>query len=127
MSRVTKYYYSSPILKATAFFNPIVNKYGITKESQGKRYTMAAVYDDEDKTIKFGLAICQPVDNFCKAIGRKIAEQNALNHPFHIIKEFSGRRNDYADDVMNIMINMERKLAKKDNPNTFNPEFFIGE
>lgn len=125
MSKVVKYYYSSPVIKATISINPILNKTVIGKVYQGKRYTIAAVFNDEDKTIKFGLATCQPVDNFCKAVGREIAERNAIEKPFYIIEDFNGRRNDYADKVMQVMTEKEFKLIKRDNPNLFNPEYFV--
>ena len=125
MSKVVKYYYSSPVIKAAIAINPILNKTVISKVRQSKRYTMAAVYDDESHTIKFGLAVCQPVDNFCKAIGRRIAEQKAETSPFHVIQGFNGIRNDYADEVMRIMTEKEVELMKRDNPNLFNSECFI--
>lgn len=125
MSKVVKYYYSSPVVKATIAINPILNKTVISKVRQSKRYTMAAVYDDEAKTIKFGLAICQPVDNFCKAIGRLVAEKRAETNPFHVIEDFNGIRNDYADEVIRIMTEKEIELMKRDNPNLFNVKCFI--
>lgn len=125
MSKVVKYYYSSPVVKATIAINPILNKTVISKVRQSKRYTMAAVYDDEAKTIKFGLAICQEIDNFCKATGRSIAEHRAETNPFYVIKDFNGIRNDYADEVMRIMTEKEIELMKRDNPNLFNAECFI--
>lgn len=125
MSKVVKYYYSRPIYKATITMNPIVDKTVISNVRQSKRYTIAVVYDDEDRTIKFGLATCLPSDNFCKAIGRDIAQNNAIKNPFHTIIDFSGRRNKYADKVMDIVKKMELKLLKRDNPNLFNPDCFI--
>lgn len=125
MSKVVKYYYSSPVVKATIAINPILNKTVISKVRQSKRYTMAAVYDDEAKTIKFGLAICQEIDNFCKATGRSIAEHRAETNPFYVIEDFNGIRNDYADEVMRIMTEKEIELMKRDNPNLFNAECFI--
>lgn len=125
MSKVVKYYYSSPVIKATITINPILNKTVIGKVYQGRRYTIAAVFNDEDNTIKFGLATCQPTDNFCKATGRQIAEKNAIEKPFHIIENFTGCRNDYADEVMRIMTEKEFKLLKRGNPNLFNPEYFV--
>lgn len=124
MSKVVKYYYSSPVYKATIMNNPILNKTVVSKVRHEKRYTMAAVFDDVEKTIKFGLSICMPQDNFCKAIGRQIAEKNAIEKPFHIIEGFSGRRNDYADEVMQIMVDKEARLLKHNNPNLFNPKYF---
>lgn len=125
MSKVVKYYYSSPVHKATISINPILNKTVISNVCQGRRYTIAAVFDDEDRTIKFGLATCLPPDNFCKTTGRKIAERNAIEKPFHVIENFTGRRNDYANEVMRIMTETEVKLLKRGNPNLFNPEYFI--
>lgn len=125
MSKVVKYYYSSPVFMGTIMVNPINEKTVISKIRQGRRYTMAAVYDDEDKTIKFGLSVCQSVDNFCKKVGRKIAEDNAMTKPFHVIENFTGRRNDFADEVMNVMIEKEKKLLKKDHPNIFNSDYFV--
>lgn len=125
MSKVVKYYYSRPVYKATIAMNPIVDKTVISNVRQGKRYTIAVVYDDENKIIKFGLATCLPVDNFCKATGREIAERNAIEKPFHTITDFSGRRNDYADEVMDIIKETELKLLKRNNPNLFNPDCFI--
>ena len=71
------------------------------------------------------LLVCQPVDNFNKAIGRKIAERNALENPFHVIENFGGRRNDYADEVMSIMIEKEKNLLKRHNPKLFNSNYFV--
>lgn len=65
------------------------------------------------------------MDNFCKAVGREIAEKNAIEKPFYTIEDFNGRRNDYADKVMQIMTETESKLVKRDNPNLFNPKYFI--
>jgi hypothetical protein len=125
MSKVVKYYYSRPIVEGTICVNHFNDKVVVFNPRNRRRYTIAAIYDDDAKTIKFGLAICQPVDNFCKATGRAIAEKNAQEKPFHVIEGFNGRRNDYADEVMTIMIRKEQKLLKKDNPNLFNPKNFI--
>lgn len=125
MSKVTKYYYTSPIFIGTITNNPLLDKTVVSKIRHGRRYTIAAVYDDDDQTIKFGLATCQPIDNFCKETGRKIAEKNAMENPFYVITGFTGRRNDFADEVMRIMTEKESYLLKKDNPNFFNPECFI--
>lgn len=125
MSRVVKYYYSAPVYQGTVSVNPIIEKTVIYDVKPCLRYTIAAVYDDNSHTIKFGLAVCQPVDNFNKAIGRKIAERNALENPFHVIENFGGRRNDYADEVMSIMIEKEKNLLKRHNPKLFNSNYFV--
>lgn len=125
MSKVVKYYYSTPVIKGTITVNPILDKTVVNNIQQERRYTIAVVFDDKDATIKFGLATCQPIDNFCKATGRKIAEKNALENPFHIIYNFSGARNKYADEVMHIMTSTEYKLLKRSCPHLFNSKYFI--
>lgn len=125
MSRVVKYYYSTPVHFADLANNPLKEQTVVSHIRQGKRFTMAMIYDDESSTIKFGLAICMPVDNFDKKIGRTIAEKNAIENPFHIIQNFSGRRNDYADEAMEICLAKEQELLIKDYPWIFNEENFI--
>lgn len=120
MSKVIKYFYTSLIYKLEAASCKHLNKMVAYNMRMGKRYTFAAIYDDEDKTIKFGKACCQAVDNFCKKVGREIATKNAETNPWYVINEFKGRRNDYADEVKRIMIDEEVKLLKKDNPQLFN-------
>lgn len=116
MSVVTKYYYSRP-RKIGRYVTSMSNEtLDVFREIKAKRYTMAAVYDDENKTINFGLAICQPMDNFCKKTGRDIAFKNALAKPFHTITNFSGRRNDYADEVLQIMQAKEQELCNLEFP-----------
>lgn len=122
MSKVVKYFYTSPIYKLETAGCKHLNKMAAYNLRMGKRYTFAAIYDDESKTIKFGKACCQSVDNFCKKIGREIATANAESKPWHIIENFEGRRNDYADEVMRVMIDEEIKLLRKDNPQLFNPK-----
>ena len=125
MSRVVKYYYSSPVYLADLANNPLMDKTVVSHIRQAKRFTMAMVYDDDSQTIKFGLSICMPNDNFNKKIGREIAERNAESYPFHIITNFSGRRNDYADQAIQICIDKETALLKKDYPWIFNEENYI--
>ena len=88
MSRVVKYYYSTPVYFADLANNPLKDKTVVSHIRYGKRFTMAMIYDDDSSTIKFGIATCMPVDNFDKKIGRTIAEKNAMENPFHIIEIF---------------------------------------
>lgn len=125
MSRVVKYYYSTPVHFADLANNPLKETTVVSHIRQGKRFTMAMIYDDESSTIRFGLAICMPADNFDKKIGRTIAEKNAIENPFHVIQNFSGRRNDYADEAMGICLAKEQELLIKDYPWIFNEENFI--
>jgi hypothetical protein len=41
-------------------------------------YTVAQIFSDEGNLIGYGAAVCSPQDNFCKRVGRKIAEQRAV-------------------------------------------------
>jgi hypothetical protein len=125
MSRVVKYYYSSPVYLADLANNPLMDKTVVSHIRQAKRFTMAMVYDDDSQTIKFGLSICMPNDNFNKKIGREIAERIAESCPFHIITNFSARRNDYADQAIQICVDKETALLKKDYPWIFNEENYI--
>lgn len=114
MSKVVKYYYSRPISVEINFLCDGKKSGAIV--GQAKRYAMAAIYDDDDHTIKLGVSTCMPSDNFCKAIGREIAENNAATKPFYVIKDFNGRRNDYADEVLTRFVEKEKKLRFKDLP-----------
>lgn len=117
---VVKYYYSKPVYIGTYIVDTFDLKTTFTNQKQGRRYTIAAIYDDDNHVIKFGLAVCQPVDNFCKKVGRKIAYKNAIENPFHVINNFSGRRNDFADEVINTMIQKEKELRYREFPQLFN-------
>lgn len=123
---VTKYYYTSPVYLGLVGENHL-GQTAVWNEHLGKRFTMAVVYDDDSHSIKFGLATCLPVDNFCKATGRKIAYENALNKPFHVISDFNGKRNDYADHVMEILIAKENNLLKKNYPYLYNQDNIVSE
>ena len=94
-------------------------------ENRNQYLNMRMIYDDDSSSIRFGIATCMPVDNFDKKIGRAIAEKNAMENPFHIIENFSGRRNDYADEAMGICLAKEQELLMRDYPWIFNEENFI--
>lgn len=125
MNHVVKYYYSRPLYIGNIINNPTNEDNSIYNIKNGKRYTIAAVYDDDDRTIKFGLATCMPADNFNKKVGRSIAYNRAIHSPFHVIKNFDGIRNHYADEVMTIMVDTEKYLLKKEYPQIFNPDYII--
>lgn len=107
--KIVKYYYSKPQFVGRFFANNYGDVY-ISHMKPLRRYTMAAIYDDENHEIRIGIAICQPIDNFSKKIGRKLAYENALLKPFHIISNFSGHRNDYVNEVYTIMQDKELSL-----------------
>lgn len=119
--KTVKYYYSKPLLFFNGCWNISTDDTVMSpKPHFGKRYTMAIVYDDVAHEIRFGLAICMPNDNFCKATGRKIASENAEKKPFFRISKFNGKRNDYVDEVMQVIEKKERTLLKKECPFLYN-------
>ena len=120
MNNVVKYYYSEPLYQDVFVYNPYLDCMMVTDSKPLRRYTMAVVYDESDHTIKFGVSICMPNDNFCKKVGQEIAYQNAMTKPFYQINDFNGIRNDYADDVMQIVYDKEVELCKKHYPAMFN-------
>lgn len=109
-----KYFYSRPIEGKILIKNPITEETHMWNSSKFfRRFTMCAVYDDESKTISFGVAICDETDQFNKRIGQSIAVRRAMSTPFYVIENFNGKRNDYADEVRSRFISMEKKLLKK--------------
>ena len=111
-----KYYYTQPVYEYKGLcVGGIPLSPGNFK--RGKRYTFSIVFNDEDHTIKVGMAICNESDNFSKKIGRKISTERARNNPIYVIENFSGRRNDYIDDVMAFLIDTEMQLLRKNYPN----------
>lgn len=48
----------------------------------GRRCTIVGIYDKEQvEGVKFGVAICGPLDNFARKVGRAIAEGRAIKNP----------------------------------------------
>lgn len=125
MNNVIKYYYSKPLFETTMTTNPYNDQIVLMNEKPLRRYTMAVIYDDSDSTIKFGLSICMPNDNFNKSVGQTLAVMNAKNKPFYVINNFNGRRNDYADQVMGILKDKERNLLRKHYPQLFNEKNYM--
>ena len=79
MSKVVKFYYTRPLSFLEVAIVPIRETVAVPQQKtrMSERYTIAAIYDEEAKTIKFGLATCVPADPFVKKIGREIAEKRA--------------------------------------------------
>jgi hypothetical protein len=54
---------------------------------EGNRFTVVGIYNKEvANEIKFGIALCGPLDCFSKKIGRSIAEGRALKNPILVKK-----------------------------------------
>lgn len=45
------------------------------------RVVVASIYNSEENSMSFGVALCSPKDTFKKAIGRKLAEDRARIKP----------------------------------------------
>lgn len=112
MSKVVKFYYTRPISFLQVAVIPIRNTVAIPnqKTRTSERYTIAAVYDEEAKTIKFGLATCSPNDHFVKEIGRTLAQKRAEEAPFFEVTDFKGTFNDFRHMVIEVGVNKEEEL-----------------
>ena len=109
---VIKYYYTRPM---KIYSGMVIGGQCIParKAKNCKRFTFAIVFDDESETIKFGMATCNENDNFSKKIGREISLQRAKSEPIHVITGFKGIRNEFADEVMEFLVDLETKLILK--------------
>lgn len=52
---------------------------------KNKSYTIASVYDEENKVLLIGKSICSPKDTFKKKIGRTISYGRAIKNPLFIL------------------------------------------
>ena len=86
--KTIKYYYSSAM--CMGYYPCVFDSHGdvihwgVTKTTKSKklpRITVASVYDKDNNSMYFGVAICSPKDNFKKSEGRKIAYERAMNNP----------------------------------------------
>lgn len=123
--KAVKFYYTKPIELVTIAFNPTNALIYQTPVKPTIRYTFVAIYDNDAKEIRFGYAKCNPKDNFCKATGRSIAVNRAESNPIHVIKNFRGYRNEFADEVMGVFKFLEKKFLKRLYPNFFNPDNIV--
>lgn len=78
----------------------------------GRRFTIAAKKIDAN-TVQFGLAICNQRDNFCRKIGRRIAEGRAVVRPVQILEIVdSATETDERTIVMESMFNLKSTVSK---------------
>lgn len=54
----------------------------------GKRFTIAGIYKQEDNQVNFGVSLCAPHDQFTRKTGRQIAEGRAEKKPT-LVKKLS--------------------------------------
>lgn len=50
------------------------------------RVTVASVYDRENNSMSFGVAVCSPKDTFRKSEGRDLAYKRAMENPNCVVK-----------------------------------------
>lgn len=88
-----RYYYSQPMYKVNTVvlsnhrgeFDPSkIVAYSKSSMVEIPRLTICAVLDTCTNTMSFGVARCNPSDNFCRATGRTVALKNAQENPIHV-------------------------------------------
>lgn len=114
---VVKYYYTKPIyLYRGAFLHIDGNReVSIPKQKfkEGKRMTMAAIWNEDTGEIRFGIAVCHESDRFVKKIGQQLAEKSARENPVMIISHFSGEFKDFLNLVRHNGHMEERRFYNK--------------
>lgn len=87
-----RYYYSQPMYKVNTIvlsnhrgeFDPKkIIAYSKSSMVEIPRLTVCAVLDTCTNMMSFGIARCNPSDNFCRATGRAVALKNAQETPIH--------------------------------------------
>lgn len=85
-----RYYYSAPMYTTSVVvksnhrgeFDPEkIVAYSKSSMKAVPRLTICALLDTETNLMNFGIARCNPADNFCRAVGREIALKNAIENP----------------------------------------------
>lgn len=116
-----KFYYSKPIEFFKSARIKVDGRYYVcdrqTASTTGKRMTMAAIFDQDAKTIRFGLAICHEQDRFVKKIGQELAIKSAREKPIMIITEYKGNFKDFLDLVREVGKMEEKRFLKKNYKN----------
>jgi len=85
-----KYYYSEPLYNAK--MNVIVNakqqvvmSNAIVQQRPLPRVTICGVYDNEDNTMTYGVAVCSERDTFNRKLGQKISYNRAFVKPYRTV------------------------------------------
>jgi hypothetical protein len=112
-----KYYYTKPILFFKGAYLKIDGQERAAVPPQifkeGKRMTMAAIWDQDKNEVRFGISICHEKDRFVKKIGQKLAEKCAKENPIMIVSHFSGNFKDYLNLVRHTGHMEERRFFRK--------------
>lgn len=121
---VVKYYYTKPIFIFKGAFLRIDGGDEVSvpkqKYKEGKRMTMAAIWNDDTNEVRFGIAICHESDKFVKKIGQQLSEKCARENPIMIVSHFSGNFKDYLNLVRHIGHMEERRFYNKYYKNLIN-------
>lgn len=119
-----KYYYSKPVFIFKGAFLRIdgADEVSIPKQKykEGKRMTMAGIWDQDTGEVRFGLSICHESDKFVKKIGQELAEKNARENPIMIVSHFSGNFKDYLNLIRHTGHMEERRFYNKYYKNLIN-------
>lgn len=119
-----KYYYTKPIFffKGASFRLDGVDSISVPKQKkkEGKRMTLAGIWNEENGEVRFGIAICHESDKFVKKIGQRLAEKNARENPIMIVSHFSGKFKDYLNLVRHTGHMEERRFYNKYYKNLIN-------
>ena len=114
---VVKYYYTKPIFIFKGAFIRIDGRDEVSipkqKYKEGKRMTMAAIWDEDTNQVRFGISVCHETDVFVKKIGQQLAEKCARENPIMIVSHFSGNFKDYLNLVRHMGHMEERRFYNK--------------
>lgn len=114
---VVKYYYTKPIFIFKGAFIRIDGRDEVSipkqKYKEGKRMTMAAIWDEDTNQVRFGISVCHETDRFEKKIGQQLAEKCARENPIMIVSHFSGNFKDYLNLVRHMGHMEERRFYNK--------------
>ena len=92
----------------TLYFYDSVKVQNIKGQEEDRRLTIAGVIDDENNTIKIGIAQCSPKDQFIKAKGRAIATGRAKSsNPYMTISDVDSHLSTKT------FVNKAKEIAKQ--------------
>ena len=57
----------------------------LSNASKFPRVSICGVYDDEEQTMTYGVALCSHKDIFNKSIGRELARERAYKNPYKVV------------------------------------------
>ena len=107
-----KYYYSEDLHRAKV--QVVINhkqaiiKMGETSEYEAlPRITICGIYDNEAKTMTYGVAKCSKKDTFKRKIGQKISYARAITKPYCVVQIHP------EDKISNVFIENAKKIEQE--------------